>query len=60
MNGVVELKSDVNRVCVLKSPYIAAIESIDPVGACVGPKGQRVQHIVDELHDEKNRHCKMG
>ena len=28
-------------------------ENVDPVGACVGPKGQRVQHIVDELHDEK-------
>ena len=26
---------------------------MDPVGACVGPKGQRVQNIVDELHDEK-------
>ena len=26
---------------------------IDPVGACVGPKGQRVQNIVNELHDEK-------
>lgn len=26
---------------------------VDPVGACVGPKGQRVQAIVDELHGEK-------
>jgi len=28
-------------------------ENIDPVGACVGPKGSRVQSIVDELHGEK-------
>ncbi|MBR2759019.1 MAG: transcription termination/antitermination protein NusA, partial [Exiguobacterium sp.] len=26
---------------------------VDPVGACVGPKGQRVQTIVDELNGEK-------
>lgn len=26
---------------------------IDPVGACVGPKGQRVQAIVNELKGEK-------
>lgn len=28
-------------------------ENVDPVGACVGPKGSRVQSIVDELHGEK-------
>ncbi|NLZ52587.1 MAG: transcription termination/antitermination protein NusA, partial [Thermoanaerobacteraceae bacterium] len=28
-------------------------ENIDPVGACVGSKGSRVQAIVDELHGEK-------
>ncbi|MGZ0085284.1 transcription termination factor NusA [Caldibacillus thermoamylovorans] len=26
---------------------------VDPVGACVGPKGQRVQAVVDELNGEK-------
>ena len=26
---------------------------MDPVGACVGPKGQRVQAIVNELKGEK-------
>ena len=26
---------------------------VDPVGSCVGPKGQRVQRIVDELKGEK-------
>jgi len=28
-------------------------ERVDPVGACVGPRGARVQAIVDELYDEK-------
>lgn len=27
--------------------------SVDPVGACVGPKGMRVQTVVDELGGEK-------
>ena len=28
-------------------------ENVDPVGACVGTRGSRVQAIVDELHGEK-------
>ena len=28
-------------------------ENIDPIGACVGPRGQRVAVIVDELRGEK-------
>jgi len=28
-------------------------DNVDPVGACVGPKGSRVQSIVDELDGEK-------
>jgi N utilization substance protein A len=28
-------------------------ERVDAVGACVGPRGARVQAIVDELYDEK-------
>ncbi|NLY37107.1 MAG: transcription termination/antitermination protein NusA [Tissierellia bacterium] len=31
----------------------ASREGLDPVGACVGPKGNRVAHIVDELGGEK-------
>lgn len=28
-------------------------ENVDPIGSCVGPKGQRVENIVNELHGEK-------
>ena len=31
----------------------AAMEGVDPVGACVGPRGGRVGAVVDELHGEK-------
>ena len=28
-------------------------ENVDPIGACIGPRGQRVNAIVDELRGEK-------
>ena len=31
----------------------ATAEGVDPVGACVGPRGGRVGAVVDELHGEK-------
>lgn len=31
----------------------AAQQGIDPVGACVGQRGVRIQNIVSELHNEK-------
>ena len=31
----------------------ATMEGIDPVGACVGPRGGRVSAVVEELHGEK-------
>ena len=31
----------------------AAMEGVDPVGACVGPRGGRVGAVVSELHGEK-------
>ncbi len=27
--------------------------NVDPIGACIGPRGSRVNHIVAELHGEK-------
>jgi len=31
----------------------ATVENLDPVGACVGPRGGRVGAVVEELHGEK-------
>ena len=28
-------------------------EDVDPIGACIGPRGSRVESIVDELRGEK-------
>lgn len=52
--GVVEIKS-VAREAGYRSKIAVSSrnEDIDPVGACVGPKGQRVQAIVNELKGEK-------
>ncbi|AGL01289.1 transcription termination factor NusA [Desulfoscipio gibsoniae] len=52
--GVVELKS-VAREAGYRSKIavFSRDENVDPVGACVGPKGMRVQTIVNELHGEK-------
>jgi N utilization substance protein A len=53
-DGVVEIKS-ISREAGSRTKI--AVESkdpnVDPVGACVGPKGARVQTIVDELKGEK-------
>jgi N utilization substance protein A len=52
--GVVEIKS-VAREAGYRSKIAvySRNEDVDPVGACVGPKGQRVQAIVNELKGEK-------
>lgn len=53
-NGVVEIKSisrePGNRS---KVAVYSRNKDVDPVGACVGPKGFRVQSIVNELKGEK-------
>jgi N utilization substance protein A len=52
--GVIEIKSVARdpgsraKICVNSKD-----NSIDPVGACVGMRGSRVQTIVNELHGEK-------
>ncbi|HEY4601593.1 MAG TPA: transcription termination factor NusA [Cerasibacillus sp.] len=53
-DGVVEIKS-VAREAGDRSKIAVHAEDpeIDPVGSCVGQKGQRVQAIVDELNGEK-------
>lgn len=53
-DGVVEIKS-VAREPGLRSKIAvySRDENVDPVGACVGHKGMRVQTIVNELRGEK-------
>ena len=53
-DGLVEIKSIAreagNRT---KMAVWSADENVDPIGACVGPRGQRVNAIVEELRGEK-------
>ena len=53
-DGTVEIKS-VSREAGDRSKISvhSANEEVDPVGSCVGPKGTRVQAIVNELKGEK-------
>lgn len=53
-DGVVEIKS-VSREPGMRSKIsvYTADANVDPVGACVGHKGMRVQSIVNELRGEK-------
>lgn len=53
-DGVVELKGVAREAgSRSKIAVYSADENIDPVGACVGPKGARVQTVVNELRGEK-------
>jgi len=53
-DGIIEIKSSARdpgsraKICVSSKD-----SSIDPVGACVGMRGSRVQSVVNELHGEK-------
>ena len=53
-DGIIEIKSSARdpgsraKICVNSKD-----SSIDPVGACVGMRGSRVQSVVNELHGEK-------
>jgi N utilization substance protein A len=53
-NGHVEIKSIAREPGARSKVAVAALqEGIDPVGACVGMRGGRIQNIVKELHEEK-------
>ncbi len=53
-NGLVEVKSIAREPgSRTKIAVCATEENIDPVGACVGPRGGRVGAVVEELHGEK-------
>ncbi|MEN4011288.1 MAG: transcription termination factor NusA [Chloroflexota bacterium] len=53
-HGVVEIRSIAREPGERAKVAVSAAQSgIDPVGACVGIRGVRIQAIVRELHDEK-------
>jgi N utilization substance protein A len=53
-NGQVEIKSIAREAGYRSKVAVVALQDgIDPVGACVGMRGIRIQNIVKELHDEK-------
>ncbi|MDD6920294.1 MAG: transcription termination factor NusA [Eubacteriales bacterium] len=52
--GIIEIKSIAREAgSRTKIAVYTESEDIDPLGACVGPRGNRVQNIVDELYNEK-------
>ncbi|SCH07093.1 MULTISPECIES: transcription termination factor NusA [unclassified Romboutsia] len=52
--GIVQIKSLSREAGSRTKMAVKSIdEKIDPIGACVGPKGSRVKNIVDELIGEK-------
>ncbi|MEA4954903.1 MAG: transcription termination factor NusA [Pseudoflavonifractor sp.] len=53
-DGTVEVKSIAREAgSRTKLAVWSSDPNVDPIGACVGPKGQRVNNIVDELKGEK-------
>lgn len=53
-NGIVEIKA-VAREAGFRSKIavLSHDENVDPIGACVGSRGTRVQNIINELRGEK-------
>jgi N utilization substance protein A len=53
-NGDVEIKSIAREAGSRTKMSVYAVDpNVDPIGACVGPKGGRVSNIVNELGGEK-------
>lgn len=52
--GIVEIKAIAREAGErTKMAVMSHNPDIDPIGACIGPRGSRVQVIIDELHGEK-------
>ena len=52
--GIVEIKAVAREPGHRSKIAVSSNEpAVDPVGACVGPKGSRVRQVVTELHGEK-------
>ncbi len=53
-NGLVDIKSVAREAGQRSKVAVSAMQDgVDPVGACVGMRGVRIQSIVRELNDEK-------
>lgn len=53
-DGIVEIKSVAREAGARSKVAVSSRESgLDPVGACVGPKGSRVRMVVGELRGER-------
>jgi N utilization substance protein A len=53
-HGIVEIRAIAREPGARAKVAVSATQpGVDPVGACVGVKGVRIQAIVKELHDEK-------
>jgi len=53
-DGIVEIKSIAREAGARSKVAVASKEhNLDPVGACVGPKGSRVRMVVEELRNER-------
>lgn len=52
--GVIEIKAIAREAGErTKMAVYSKNENVDPIGACIGPRGARVQVIIDELNGEK-------
>jgi len=53
-NGIVEVKAIAREAGQRSKVAVAAVQpGVDPVGSCVGMRGQRIQNVVNELNGEK-------
>ena len=53
-DGVVEVRSIAREAGVRSKVAVSSLDDrLDPVGACVGPKGSRVRMVVEELRNER-------
>ncbi len=53
-DGIIEIKSIAREAGYRTKISVASTDpNVDPVGACIGPRGSRIQTIVNELKNEK-------